>query len=366
MSLGLGDLLGLFAPSPFLIFVAAALIVALILVRKAVQIVPQASEWPVERFGRYTRTLKPGLHLILPFIERVGEPQKQSMRETVLDVPSQDVITLDNATVSTDAVTFYQVMDAARAAYEVNDLRQAITNLSMTNIRSVIGGMALDDVLSRRDEINERLLRVIDLATNPWGVKVTRVEIKDLTPPRDLTLAMNQQMMAERQKRAEILQAEGEKQAAILRAEGEKASQILEAEGRREAAFRDAEARERSAEAEARATAVVSDAIAAGELHAINYFVAQRYAEALEKVASADNQKVVMMPLEASNLIGSVAGIAELAKSAFGGPPGGGGNAGGSGAGAGGAPEAGGRAVPPPPPRGAPSGEGGAASRPWG
>ena len=305
-----------YAPSPFLIFVIISLVVALILVSAAVKTVPQASEWTVERFGRYTRTLQPGLHLLLPFIDRIGT--RLSMRETVLDIPSQDVITLDNATVSADAVTFFQVMDAAKAAYEVSDLMLAITNLSMTNIRSVIGGMVLDDVLSRRDEINEKLLRVIDLATNPWGVKVTRVEIKDLAPPLDLTNAMNQQMMAERQKRAEVLQAEGDKQAAILRAEGEKASQILQAEGRKEAAFRDAEARERSAEAEGKATTMVSDAIASGDIQAINYFVAQRYAQALEKIASADNQKVIMMPLEASSLIGSIAGIAELAKASLG------------------------------------------------
>ena len=322
-----------FSPSPFLIFVIASVVVAFILVSAAVKTVPQASEWTVERFGRYTRTLKPGLHLIMPVIDRVGT--KLSMRETVLDIPSQDVITLDNATVSADGVTFFQVMDAAKAAYEVNDLMQAITALSMTNIRSVIGGMPLDDVLSRRDDINERLLRVIDHATNPWGVKVTRVEIKDLAPPRDLTTAMNQQMMAERQKRAEILQAEDEKQAAILRSEGEKASQILEAEGRKEAAFRDAEARERAAEAEAKATTMVSEAIAGGDIQAINYFVAQRYAEALEKVASANNQKVIMMPLEASSLIGSIAGIGELAKSVFDRGDGGGTGPGGSGGGAG-------------------------------
>ncbi len=309
------EILELLRPSPFLIFVIAALVVALILVSSAVKTVPQASEWTVERFGRYIKTLRPGLHLVVPLIDRIGD--RISMRETVLDIPSQDVITLDNATVSADAVTFFQVMEAAKAAYEVNDLEQAITNLSMTNIRSVIGGMALDDVLSRRDEINERLLRVIDLATNPWGVKVTRVEIKDLAPPRDLTMAMNQQMMAERQKRAEILQADGDKQAAILRAEGEKAAQILEAEGRREAAFRDAEAREREAEAEGRATTMVSEAIQSGNLQAINYFVAQRYVGALEKIASADNQKIIMMPLEAASLIGSIGGIADLAKSAL-------------------------------------------------
>ena len=305
-----------FTPGPFLVFVIAILFFGLLLVFRSVKTIPQASEWTVERFGRYTRTLRPGLHLIIPFVERVG--QRMSMRETVLDIPSQDVITLDNATVSADGVAFYQVMNAAKAAYEVSDLRQAITNLALTNIRSVIGGMTLDDVLSRRDDINERLLRVIDLATNPWGVKVTRVEIKDLTPPGDLTRAMNQQMMAERQKRAEVLQAEGDKQAAILRAEGDKAAQILEAEGRREAAFRDAEARERAAEAEGRATTMVSDAIASGNLNAINYFVAQRYTQALEAIASAENQKVIMVPLEASTLIGSIAGIAEIARTTFG------------------------------------------------
>ena len=304
--------------TPFLIFVLAALGFALLLVFRSVRIVPQASEWTVERFGRYTRTLNPGLHLVIPLVERIG--QRISMQETVLDIPGQDVITRDNATVSADGVAFYQVIDAAKVAYEVKDMRQAITNLALTNIRSVIGGMTLDDVLSRRDDINEKLLRVIDLATNPWGVKVTRVEIKDLTPPADLTRAMNQQMMAERQKRAEILQAEGEKQAAILRAEGEKASLVLEAEGRRDAAFRDAEARERAAQAEGRATTMVSEAIASGDLNAINYFVAQRYTQALEAIASAENQKVIMVPLEASSLIGSLAGIVEVARSASG-PP---------------------------------------------
>ena len=304
--------------TPFLIFVLAALGFALLLVFRSVRIVPQASEWTVERFGRYTRTLNPGLHLVIPLVERIG--QRISMQETVLDIPGQDVITRDNATVSADGVAFYQVIDAAKVAYEVKDMRQAITNLALTNIRSVIGGMTLDDVLSRRDDINEKLLRVIDLATNPWGVKVTRVEIKDLTPPADLTRAMNQQMMAERQKRAEILQAEGEKQAAILRAEGEKASLVLEAEGRRDAAFRDAEARERAAQAEGRATTMVSEAIASGDLNAINYFVAQRYTQALEAIASAENQKVIMVPLEASSLIGSLAGIVEVARSASGQP----------------------------------------------
>ncbi len=307
-----------FTSTPFLVFVLAGLGFALLLVFRSVRTVPQASEWTVERFGRYTRTLNPGLHLVIPLVERIG--QRISMQETVLDIPGQDVITRDNATVSADGVAFYQVIDAAKVAYEVKDMRQAITNLALTNIRSVIGGMTLDDVLSRRDDINEKLLRVIDLATNPWGVKVTRVEIKDLTPPADLTRAMNQQMMAERQKRAEILQAEGEKQAAILRAEGEKASLVLEAEGRRDAAFRDAEARERAAQAEGRATTMVSKAIASGDLNAINYFIAQRYTQALEAIASAENQKVIMVPLEASSLIGSIAGIVEVARSASGHP----------------------------------------------
>lgn len=269
----------------------------------------------MERFGRYTRTLKPGLHIITPFVERATF--KLSLRETVLDIPSQDVISLDNATITADGVAFYQVIDSARAAYEVNDLERAITNLSMTNIRTVIGSMTLDDVLSKRDDINERLLRVIDAATNPWGIKVTRVEIKDLTPPADLVEAMGRQMKAERDKRAEVLTAEGEKQAEILRAEGMKQAAILQAEGRREAAFRDAEAREREAEAEAKATEFVSDAIASGDVQAVNYFVAQKYVDAIGNLASAKNQRVILFPLEASNFIGSLGGIAEIAKAAF-------------------------------------------------
>ena len=306
-----------FAPSGFLIFVIAVVVFAIIIIWSGIKQVPQAQEWTVERFGRYTRTLTPGLHLIVPFVDRVGF--KLSLRETVLDIPSQDVISYDNATITADGVAFYQVIDSARAAYEVNDLERAITNLSMTNIRTVIGSMSLDDVLSQRDDINERLLRVIDAATNPWGIKVTRVEIKDLTPPGDLVEAMGRQMKAEREKRAEVLQAEGEKQAAILRAEGLKQSAILEAEGRREAAFRDAEAREREAEAEAKATEFVSNAIAAGDMQAVNYFVAQKYVEAIGNIASAPNQRVVLFPVEASNFIGSLGGIAEIAKSAFGG-----------------------------------------------
>jgi len=306
-----------FAPSPFLIFVISVGIVAFVVIYSGVKTVPQAEEWTIERFGKYTRTLAPGLNLIIPFIDRIGA--KLSMRETVIDIPSQDVITYDNASVTTDAVVFFQVVDAAAAAYEVDDLRQSVTQLAMTNTRSVIGSMSLDDVLSKRDDINERLLRVIDSATSPWGIKVTRIEIKELAPPADLTDAMGQQMKAERLKRAEILTAEGQKQSAILRAEGQKQAAILEAEGRREAAFRDAEAREREAEAEGKATLSVSQAIATGDIQAVNYFVAQRYIEALEKLASAPNQKVLMMPVEASAVLGSLGGITELAKAAFGG-----------------------------------------------
>jgi len=305
-----------FFPSSFLIFVIAVVIFAIIIIWSGIKQVPQAQEWTVERFGRYTRTLPPGLHLITPFVDRIGF--KLSLRETVLDIPSQDVISFDNATITADGVAFYQVVDSARAAYEVNDLVRAITNLAMTNIRTVIGSMSLDDVLSQRDDINERLLRVIDAATNPWGIKVTRVEIKDLTPPGDLVEAMGRQMKAEREKRAEVLQAEGEKQAAILRAEGMKQGAILQAEGRREAAFRDAEAREREAEAEAKATEFVSNAIAAGDMQAVNYFVAQKYVEAIGSLASAPNQRVVLFPIEASNFIGSLGGIGEIAKAAFG------------------------------------------------
>ncbi|MEM9047769.1 MAG: SPFH domain-containing protein [Pseudomonadota bacterium] len=281
-----------------------------------VKSVPQAEEWTVERFGRYTRTLGPGLNFVIPVFDRIG--QRLNMMETVLDIAGQEVITRDNAMVRADAVAFYQIVDAASAAYEVRDLQRALSNLSMTNIRTVLGSMDLDDVLSNRDVINTRLLSVIDGASTPWGVKVTRVEIKDLLPPPDITEAMARQMKAERDKRAEILQAEGEKQAAILKAEGIKESLIREAEGRREAAFRDAEARERSAEAEARATEMVSEAIAKGDIQAVNYFVAQKYTEALQSIAAAPNAKTVLMPLEATAVIGSVAGIAELAKEASG------------------------------------------------
>ncbi len=292
------------------------LILAGIVVWLGAKRVPQGMEYTVERFGRYTKTLRPGLNLIIPVVDTVGA--KLNMMEQVLDVPSQEVITRDNAMVQVDGVVFFQVLDAAKAAYEVHNLQYAILNLVMTNIRTVMGSMDLDEVLSERDRINAQLLNVVDDATTPWGVKVTRIEIKDITPPRDLVDAMARQMKAEREKRANILEAEGFRQAAILKAEGEKQSTILEAEGEREAAFREAEARERLAEAEAKATMMVSQAIAKGDLNAINYFVAQKYTEALQNVASAPNQKVILMPLEASSLIGSLSGIAEIAKSTFG------------------------------------------------
>ncbi|MCB1366267.1 MAG: SPFH/Band 7/PHB domain protein [Rhodobacteraceae bacterium] len=293
------------------------LIFAAILIVLMVKSVPQGEEWTVERFGRYTRTLKPGLRFLIPVMDKVG--RRINMMETVLDIESQEVITRDNAMVSADAVAFYQIVDAARAAYEVRDLENALSNLSMTNIRSVIGSMDLDESLSNRDAINHKLLMVIDQASNPWGVKVTRVEIKDLAPPPDINEAMARQMKAERDKRAEILIAEGQKQSAILKAEGQKESQIREAEGRRQAAFLDAEARERAAEAEAKATLMVSQAIAKGDIQAVNYFIAQKYTEALRDVASSPNTKTVMIPLEASGLIGSIAGIADIARATAGG-----------------------------------------------
>ena len=301
-----------FIGSPIAMPAIAFLVFAAILIFMMVKAVPQGEEWTVERFGRYTRTLRPGLRFLIPLMDKVGN--KINMMETVLDIESQEVITRDNAMVMADAVAFYQVVDAAQAAYEVRNLERALANLSQTNIRSVIGSMDLDESLSNRDSINARLLSVIDQASNPWGVKVTRVEIKDLKPPKDISDSMARQMKAEREKRAEILQAEGLKQAAILKAEGQRESQIREAEGRREAAFLDAEARERAAKAEAEATRMVSEAIAAGDIQAINYFVAQKYTEALRDVAAAPNAKTVMLPLEAANLIGSVAGIAEIAK----------------------------------------------------
>jgi regulator of protease activity HflC (stomatin/prohibitin superfamily) len=288
---------------------------AVLIVFMAVKQVPQGSEWTVERFGRYVQTLSPGLHLIIPFIERVGT--RISLKEAVLEIEPQDIISHDNAMVGVDAVLFYQIIDAARAAYEVEDLNKAMRNLTMTNIRTVLGALDLDAMLSQRDNINMQLLRVIDEATTPWGVKVTRVEIKEISPPRDLIDSMARQMKAEREKRALILEAEGLKQAAILKADGEKQAAILQAEGKKEASFREAEARERLAQAEASATLSVSEAIAKGSVQAINYFVAQKYIDALGKLAASSNQKVILMPLEASSVIGSVAGIAEIARQAF-------------------------------------------------
>jgi Membrane protease subunits, stomatin/prohibitin homologs len=297
-------------------FVAAVLAVAgIIVLFKTVRMVPQGFEWTVERFGKYTHTLDPGLHFLVPIVYGIG--RKVNMMEQVLDVPSQDVITKDNAVVRVDGVVFFQVLDAAKAAYEVANLEVAMIALVQTNIRTVIGSMDLDESLSQREAINAQLLGVVDHATNPWGVKVTRIEIRDIQPPRDLVDAMARQMKAEREKRAQILEAEGSRQSEILRAEGEKQAAVLEAEGRKEAAFRDAEARERLAEAEAKATTMVSEAIAKGDVQAINYFVAQKYVEAFAKLATAPNQKFVLMPMEASGILGSLGGVAELAREAL-------------------------------------------------
>ena len=294
------------------ILVLVILVLALITVFKAVRMVPQGYEWTVERFGKYTATLDPGLHFLFPIVQSIG--RKINMMEQVLDVPSQDVITKDNAVVKVDGVVFFQVLDAAKAAYEVAQLEVAILNLVMTNIRTSIGSLDLDESLSKRDEINAKVLVAVDQATHPWGLKVNRIELKDIAPPRDLVDSMARQMKAEREKRANILEAEGLRQAAILKAEGEKRSVILEAEGQREAAFRAAEARERSAEAEAKATELVSTAIAQGNVQAINYFVAQKYIEAFKALAEAPNQKFVMLPMESAGVLGSLAGIGELAK----------------------------------------------------
>lgn len=307
----------------FLTFASVLFLGAVVFVLLGVKVVPQSYEWTVERFGRFTRTLTPGLHVIVPLIDRIGH--KINRMEQVIDIARQDAITKDNASVQVDGVAFIQVFDTARAAYEVHNLGRAIVNLVMTNIRTVIGSMELDKVLSERDEINSKLLVVVNMATEAWGVKVTRVEIKDIQPPMAIMEAMSQQMIAEREKRALILKSEGERQEAINRAEGqkraaielaegEKQAAILTAEGRLEAARRDADARERLAEAEANATAVVSKAIKAGEIHAVNYFLGLKYVEALEAIASAPNEKLVLMPLEAGNVIGAVSGIAELVK----------------------------------------------------
>lgn len=298
------------------IFVLAVVAAAFVYVFMSVKTVSQGMEYTVEYFGKYTRTLKPGFNMILPPFYSIG--MKINMRETVMDVPSQEVISRDNAMIKVDGVVFFQVLNAAKAAYEVNDLHRAILNLVMTNIRTVMGSMDLDDLLSRRDDINQQLLTVVDQATEPWGVKVTRIEIKDISPPLDLVEAMARQMKAERLKRAQILEAEGSRQSEILEAEGLKQAAILEAEGRKEAAFRDAEAREREAEAEAKATTMVSTAIASGDIQAINYFVAGKYVEALGKFADSPNQKVFFLPVEAAGVISSIGGIAEIAKQAFG------------------------------------------------
>ncbi|MFN3827514.1 MAG: SPFH domain-containing protein [Micavibrio sp.] len=290
--------------------------VALVLIFKGVIVVPQGMEYTVERFGRYTMTLKPGLSFIWPVVDAIGS--KMNMMETVLDVPSQEVITKDNALVQVDGVVFYQIMHAAKAAYEVRHLEHAILNLTMTNLRTVMGSMDLDELLSERDQINARLLGIVDEATAPWGIKVTRIEIKDISPPRDLVDSMARQMKAEREKRAVILEAQGLREAAILKAEGEKQAAVLEAEGRKEAAFRDAEARERSAEAEANATTSVSTAIANGNTQAVNYFVALKYVEALGQFAHSPNQKVIFMPLDSSSVMGSIGGISELVHDALG------------------------------------------------
>jgi regulator of protease activity HflC (stomatin/prohibitin superfamily) len=301
------------------IFVIIIVFLAILTVFLGVKTVPQGYNWTVERFGRYTKMLMPGLNLIVPFVDHIG--RKMNVMEQVIDVPEQEVITKDNASVTVDGIAFYQVFDAAKASYEISSLEQAIVKLTMTNIRSVMGAMDLDQMLSHRDEINERLLRVVDAAVSPWGIKVNRIEIKDIVPPADLIQSMGRQMKAEREKRAEILTAEGQRQSAILKAEGAKQAQILEAEGRREAAFRDAEARERAASAEAKATEVVSQAIAKGDVASLNYFIADKYLKALTEIARSPNQKIIMLPIEATSVLGTLGGIAEIAKATFGGTP---------------------------------------------
>jgi regulator of protease activity HflC (stomatin/prohibitin superfamily) len=296
-------------------YVIAIVILAVIFIRSGIVVISQGMEYTLESFGRYTRTLEPGLHFIIPFVERIGA--KINMMEQVMDIPSQQIITKDNAMVTTDGVVFYQVLDAAKSAYEVSNLKIAILNLVMTNLRTVMGSMDLDELLSQRNKINAQLMHVVDEATKPWGLKLTRIEVRDIQPPRDLVDSMARQMKAERERRAQILEAEGYKQAAILKAEGQKQAEVLSAEARKQAAFLDAEARERSGEAEAKATQMVSDAIAKGHVGALNYFVAQKYVEAFKSMASSPNQKMIFMPMEMSGLISSIGGIAELTKDAL-------------------------------------------------
>lgn len=305
-------------------FLIGLVFLAVVFLLMGVRVVRQGYVYTIERLGKFTLAANPGLHLIIPFIDRVG--QKVNVMEQVLDIPGQEIITRDNAMVGVDAVVFFQVLDAGKAAYEVANLYNAIMALTTTNLRTVMGSMDLDETLSKRDEINARLLAVVDHATSPWGVKITRVEIKDIRPPLDISEAMARQMKAERLKRAEILEAEGDRASKILRAEGEKQSAILEAEGRRESAFRDAEAREREAEAEARATHMVSQAIAESGSQAINYFVAQKYTEAVGKFATSPNAKTILFPVEATNLIGTLGGVGELVREALGDGNGGGGS----------------------------------------
>jgi regulator of protease activity HflC (stomatin/prohibitin superfamily) len=294
------------------ILIAVLVVFGVVMMLKAVRVVPQGFEWTVERFGKYTHTMSPGLHFLMPIAQSVG--RKVNMMEQVLEVASQDVITKDNAVVKVDGVIFFQVLDASKAAYEVSNLEQATLALVMTNIRTAIGSMDLDESLSKRDEINAKLLNVVDHATGPWGIKVNRIELKDIQPPRDLVESMARQMKAERDKRASILESEGARQSEILRAEGEKQAAVLQAEGKKEAAFREAEARERLAEAEARATTMVSDAIGKGSVQAINYFVAQKYIEALKEFANSPNQKLFMLPVEATGVLGALGGMVELAR----------------------------------------------------